>query len=114
MCGGLFFWGGGGGGLVGVSWERIGGSLEQIHSRGEIVSMKLPGLDHSQLKVKVGRPPHFKLLMSEMLLLRNLLACAPDTPKDKIQPLWSEELQSAERDVGTTDMAKTVQTAQSG
>ncbi len=45
--------------------------------------MKLLGLDHSQLNVKGGHPPHFYRLKSEMLPLGNLLVCPRNTPKDK-------------------------------
>lgn len=82
-----------------VCCSRKGGGFKRIHGGGEIISMGLLGLDRSQLNVKGGHPPHFYLLMSEMLLLRNLLACPRNTPKDKTERLWSEELQSAQHNV---------------
>lgn len=39
---------------------------------------------------KGGQTPHIYPLMSEMLLLRNLVAYPCNTPKDKTQHLWSE------------------------
>lgn len=48
---------------------------------------------------KGGHPPHIYLLMSETLLLRNLLACPRNTPEDKTRCLWSEALQSTQHNV---------------
>lgn len=45
--------------------------------------MELLGLDHSQLNVKGGHPPHFYLLKSETLPLRNLLVCPRNTPPQR-------------------------------